>query len=111
MVGALGALVLAACSRTPGGAGQSGEAPGAVASVTATTGSITADLEPNGMNAWLAYLVCHRGFFMVTDGQVVFPDNDSADRLVHQLASATGHVEHPGLQLPTSWIGPRETSP
>jgi hypothetical protein len=63
--------------------------------VTAYADTIALDLQREGPRAWLRHFERTPAFFMASDGRLQFPDNDSADVFVEDLA---GRIRSMDLQ-------------
>jgi hypothetical protein len=55
--------------------------------------AVVQDLHNDGPVAWLRYFSHSQAFFMVSNGQLVFPNNDSADTFVHEYAKQIIRVD------------------
>jgi len=55
--------------------------------------SVVRDLHNDGPIAWLRYFSHSQSFFMASNGQLVFPNNDSADTFVHKYAKQIIRVD------------------
>ncbi len=55
-------------------------------SLTQMAAAIARDLSQAGPSAWLHYFEDTPAFFMVSDGQMLFPTRDSADSLVRGVS-------------------------
>jgi hypothetical protein len=61
--------------------------------VSAYADTIALDLRREGPRAWLRHFARTPAFFMASDGRLLFPDNDSADAFVEDLARRVSGVE------------------
>ena len=61
--------------------------------VSAYADTIALDLRHEGPRAWLRHFARTPGFFMASDGRLLFPDNDSADVFVGDLAGRVSRVD------------------
>ncbi|MGA7161378.1 MAG: hypothetical protein WBZ48_10275 [Bacteroidota bacterium] len=55
--------------------------------------AIVRDLHNDGPNAWLHYFSRSQQFFMASNGQLVFPNNDSATIFVHEFSKKIRRVD------------------
>lgn len=62
-------------------------------SVRDMAAAIARDLERDGPTAWLTYFLDDPGFFMASDGSVVFPSLDSATSFVRGFAPGIDRME------------------
>ena len=61
--------------------------------VSAYADTIALDLRREGPRAWLRHFERIPGFFMASDGRILFPDNDSADVFVEDLAGRIRSID------------------
>ena len=55
--------------------------------------AIVRDLHKDGPIAWLKYFSMSKHFFMASNGQLVFPNNDSAAAFVHTFAKTIRQID------------------
>jgi len=61
--------------------------------IRAMANAIVRDLHSDGPIAWLRYFSRSQRFFMASDGQLVFPNIDTAETFVPQFAKKIKRVE------------------
>lgn len=62
-------------------------------SVRAFAASVSRGVTAQGPSAWRAYFADDSAFFMVAEGQLVFPNSDAATRGIAGLAHMIAHIE------------------
>ena len=55
--------------------------------------AIVRDLHKDGPVAWLQYFSASKHFFMASNGQLAFPNNDSASAFVHTFAKTIRQID------------------
>ena len=55
--------------------------------------AIVRELHKDGPIAWLQYFSTSKHFFMASNGQLVFPNNDSAAAFVHTFAKTIRQID------------------
>lgn len=86
-------LLLPACHHPPADPLDGPSGPAMAIGVTELTTAIAGDLAREGPKAWLRHFRRSPAFFMASEGQMVFPGNDSADVFVRGLATRMRHIE------------------
>ena len=67
---------------------------------------IVRDLHKDGPIAWLQYFSTSEHFFMASNGQLVFPNNDSADAFVQTFAKTIRQIDLTWDDIRVDSLGP-----